>query len=98
MSNYDFQNQWQNRYFKMDRDYSTPSKTTYVRMQRLVESKTVYPFITNYWGGETTDNWCYTVNNDYSQLIYWNFNNEKRTYYKRITREDLRPNTDFLYE
>lgn len=59
-----------------------------------------YGYIPQYaWGQPEWDNNCYTFSTDKSELIIWSISDpDKKDYYKLVDIDDLKPNTDFLYE
>lgn len=75
---------------------STSSKYTYRRYVKAA----VWNYYTGsgYWASPTWDYHCYSFSTDMSQMIDWDADNpDIRHYFKRVNKDDLKPNMDFLY-
>lgn len=87
-------------FYKYSSDYSTSNAKTY----RWYGAKAYFAGFTPYsvspfrWGSLSWGSTLWSISYDKNKLIRWYLHNNKRYYYKRITRSDLRPNTDFLNE
>ena len=87
-------------FYKYSSDYSTSNAKTY----RWYGAKAYFAGFTPYsvspyrWGSPSWGSILWSISYDKNKLIIWFLDKNERRYYKRITRSDLRPNTDFLNE
>lgn len=85
-------------FLKYSSDYSTSNVKTYRSYVAKAYSEGFTPYSVSpfRWGNPSWGTTLWSINNDNSKLIIWFLNDNERRYYKRITRSDLRPNSDFL--